>query len=135
MRASRFWTCTILTVTAFAASASTLAAAEVRNLTGLPAYPTLNNAAMDPFARTDTLGHWCTHFYADTSDSLDRVEAWYRKVLTGASETDLSDDHSYRNYNSLFGIKLAKGIDSVAVYKVSNQGPTSIDLSRCSPPG
>jgi hypothetical protein len=132
MGVSRVWTCIILTAAACAASAS--GSADVRNLTGLPAYPSLTDAAMDPFARTDTLGHWCTHFYAATSDSLDRVEAWYRKVLTGASETDLSHDHSYKNYNSLFGIKLAKGIDSVAVYKVASQAPTSIDLSRCSPP-
>ena len=115
------------------AAASPVPAAELKNLTGLPAYPNLATAAMDGVARTDTLGRWCTRFAADTSDSLTAVEAWYRKVLIGASETDLTHDKTYKIYAGLSGIKLALGIDYVTVFKSSNQAPTSIELFRCSP--
>ena len=108
------------------------ASEEVYNVTGLPAYPHLNKAVMDSVARTDGLGHWCTHLAAETSDPLEIVEAWYRKVLVGASETDASHDEAYKNVK-LSGIELALGIDHVAVYKVVNQASTSIELVRCSP--
>jgi hypothetical protein len=105
---------------------------DVRNLTGLPAYPNLSSAVMDGVFRTDTLGHWCMRFWASTSDPLAVVEAWYRKRLTGASEIDLALDPTYKNYVGLAGIKLATGIDYVVVYKPTSQAPTSIDLYRCS---
>jgi hypothetical protein len=105
---------------------------ELQNLTGLPAYPNLNRVVMDGVYRTDTLGHWCMRFWASASDSLSTVENWYRKRLTGASEIDLVNDKTYRNYSALSGIKLALGIDYVVVYKINAQAPTSIDLYRCS---
>lgn len=106
---------------------------EVTNLTGLPAYPSLDNAVMEDVARTDTLGRWCMRFWSQTSDPLEKVEAWYRKTLVGASETDLRNDKTYQNYTELAGVKFSMDIDSVAVYKVSKQAPTTIDLYRCSP--
>lgn len=106
---------------------------DVRNLTGLPAYPHLNSAVMDGVYRTDTLGHWCMRFWASASDTLPAVEAWYRKNLLGASEIDLTHDTTYKKYVGLAGIKLVTGIDYVVVYKTSSQAPTSIDLYRCSP--
>jgi hypothetical protein len=106
---------------------------DVRNLTGLPAYPNLNSAVMDAVFRTDTLGHWCMRFWASASDGLPAVEAWYRKNLRGASEIDLTHDTTYKRYVGLAGIKLVTGIDYVVVYKTSSQAPTSIDLYRCSP--
>lgn len=115
-------------------AASFASAAAVYNLTGLPAYPSLNSAKMDSVARTDTLGHWCTRFAADTFAPLEVVEAWYRKTLVNASETDLNNDERYRNYFKLSGIKLALGIDYVAVYRTANQSTTSIELFRCSAP-
>jgi hypothetical protein len=60
------------------------------------------------------------------------VEAWYRRALPGANETDLNHDERYRNYLKLKGIKLAQGIDSVTVYTTANQSTTSIELFRCS---
>jgi hypothetical protein len=105
---------------------------DVRNLTGLPAYPNLSSAVMDGVFRTDNLGHWCMRFWASASDSLTVVEAWYRKSLIGASEIDLASDTTYKNYVGLAGIKLATGIDYVVVYKTTSQAPTSIDLYRCS---
>jgi hypothetical protein len=105
---------------------------DVRNLTGLPAYPNLSSAVMDGVFRTDTLGHWCMRFWASASDSLPAVEAWYRKNLIGASEIDLTRDATYKNYVGLAGIKLVMGIDYVVVYKTNRQAPTSIDLYRCS---
>jgi hypothetical protein len=108
-------------------------AEDLRNLTGLPAYPNLSDAVMDGVFRTDTLGHWCMRFWASASDSLTAVEAWYRKSLIGASEIDLANDTTYKRYAGLAGIKLSLGIDYVVVYKTTSQAPTSIDLYRCSP--
>jgi hypothetical protein len=106
---------------------------DVRNLTGLPAYPNLSSGVMDGVFRTDTLGHWCMRFWASASDSLTVVESWYRKSLIGASEIDLIKDSTYKRYRGLIGIKLAVGLDYVVVYKTASQAPTSIDLYRCSP--
>jgi hypothetical protein len=108
-------------------------AADLRNLTGMPAYPNLTSAVMDGVYRTDTLGRWCMRFWADTSDSLSVVEAWYRRNFPGASEIDLTHDSTYKVYPGLSGIKLALGIDYVVVYKTNNQAPTTVDLYRCSP--
>ena len=107
--------------------------ADTSNLTGLPAYPNLSSAVMDGTFKTDTLGHWCMRFWADTGDSLTTVEAWYRKTLIGSSEIDLSHDKTYKNVRGLVGVKIVVGIDYVVVYKTSSQAPTSIDLYRCSP--
>jgi hypothetical protein len=108
-------------------------AADTRNLTGLPAYPNLSSAVMDGTFKTDTLGHWCMRFWADTADSLASVEAWYRKTLIGSSEIDLIHDKNYKNYTGVVGVKIVLGIDYVVVYKTSGQALTSIDLYRCSP--
>jgi hypothetical protein len=107
--------------------------AETSNLTGLPAYPNLTRAVMGGTYKTDTLGHWCMRFWADTSDSLTAVETWYRKALIGSSEIDLTHDKTYKNYSGVVGVKIVLGIDYVVVYKISNQASTSIDLYRCSP--
>jgi hypothetical protein len=107
--------------------------ADIGNLTGLPAYPNLNSAVMDGTFKTDTLGHWCMRFWADTADSLPTVESWYRKAMIGASEIDLTHDKTYKNYSGVVGVKIVLGIDYVVVYKTSSQAPTSIDLYRCSP--
>ncbi len=108
-------------------------AADTRNLTGLPAYPNLSAAVMDGTFKTDTLGHWCMRFWADTSDSPTTVEAWYRKALIGTSEIDLAHDKLYKNISGVVGVKLVLGIDYVVVYKTSLLSATSIDLYRCSP--
>jgi hypothetical protein len=125
-------TAAILMAAQLALFASPLPAA-TDNLTGLPAYPNLSNAVMDGTFKTDTLGHWCMRFWADTSDSLTAVEAWYRKVLIGSSEIDLTHDKTYKNFSGLIGVKIVLGIDYVVVYKTSSQASTSIDLYRCSP--
>jgi hypothetical protein len=122
----------LLTVSLLAAASIALAD-DVYNLTGLPVYPRLSRAKMDNVARTDAVGHRCTRFAAETFDSLEIVEAWYRKALVGASETDLNHDERYKIYQGLLGIKLAVGVDSVTVFKTANQSTTSIELFRCSP--
>jgi hypothetical protein len=105
--------------------------ASVLNLTGLPAYPNLTSAAMADRFRTETFGRWCAKFTAETPDSLSAVEIWYRKALIRASETDLNKDEQYNYRPNLNGIKLALGIDYVAVYRTSNE-ETTIELHRCS---
>jgi hypothetical protein len=117
-----------------AVAASPVRSQEVYNLTGLPAYPNLSSAKMDEAWKTDTLGRWCARFAATSSDRLEVVEAWYRKVLAGASETDLKNDPKYAGPLNLSGIKLAVGVDSVTVFRTAGQSPTSIELNRCSPP-
>ena len=104
-----------------------------QNLTGLPLYPNLRSATMYGTPTTDTLGHWCTRLVGGSSDSLDAVQAWYRKVLVGASETDLTHDPSYQAYSDLSGIKLSMGLDYVDIYKGARQASTSIVLVKCSP--
>ncbi len=106
------------------------ASSVIDNLTGLPTYPNLTDAAMDKVFKTETFGRWCARFTAATSDSLASVEAWYRKALIRASESDLAKDDRYRAYANLTGVKLAVGIDYVAVYRTSNQ-QTIIELHRC----
>ncbi|MEP6548137.1 MAG: hypothetical protein ABJD53_11785 [Gammaproteobacteria bacterium] len=108
-------------------------AAEVTNVTGLPAYPNLQTAKMDERTRTDRLGRQCAHFAATSFDPLALVEIWYRKNLSGASETDLHNDENYSNPSKVSGIKLAIGIDYVIIYRVPNQSFTAIELFRCSP--
>ena len=102
----------------------------VDNLTGLPTYPNLTSGAMDKTFKTETFGRWCARFSAATSDSLASVEAWYRKALIRASESDLAQDDRYKLYSILSGVKLAVGIDYVALYRTSNQ-QTNIELHRC----
>ena len=97
---------------------------------GLPAYPNLTSGVMDKEFRTEALGRWCARFVATSSDSLLNVEAWYRKTLLRASETDLTNDGQYRSLSTLSGIKLAMGTDYVAVYRIDSQ-QTYIELHRC----
>jgi hypothetical protein len=112
-------------------SAAVPAASVIDNLTGLPTYPNLTSGAMDKTFRTETFGRWCARFTAATSDSFSLVEAWYRKALIRASESDLAKDDRYNLYPNLSGVKLALGIDYVALYRTSNQ-QTNIELHRCS---
>jgi hypothetical protein len=104
--------------------------AAVDNLTGLPAYPNLASGTMDKVFRTEALGRWCARFIGTSPDSLSTVESWYRKTLLRASETDLVNDSQYRALTALSGIKLAVGVDYVAVYRIDAQ-QTYIELHRC----
>jgi hypothetical protein len=115
---------------AAACLAAPAAAAPLTNLTGLPTYPNLDRAAMDRVLHTEALGRWCARFTATTSDSLDTVETWYRRILRRASETDLLHDERFSAYPTLSGVKLALGRDYVALYRFPNQ-PTVIELHRC----
>jgi len=105
----------------------------IQNLTGLPAYPHLRSATMERKPRTDVLGHWCFRLTADSYDSLDAVQDWYRKALVGASESDLTHDESYKAYTELSGIKLSMDLDYADIYKSAPQAITSITLVKCSP--
>jgi hypothetical protein len=124
--------CLILGIAAAALCGGAPAApGAIPNLTGLPAYPNLANASMDDAYRSEALGRWCARFVATTTDSLGTVEDWYRKTLARASETDLARDERFKVYPAISGIKLALGLDYVALYRLANQ-PTTIELHRCS---
>ena len=83
--------------------------------------------------KTDVLGHWCYRLTADTYDSLDAVQEWYRKALAGASESDLTHDESYRAYTELSGIKLSLDLDYADIYQSAPHTMTTIKLVKCSP--
>jgi hypothetical protein len=115
-------------------STSLAVPANLRNPTGLPVYPNIDNARLDDRLRTDDLGRWCIHLSARSFDSLATVENWYRHALSIASETDLRNDGDYeRSYVQLDGIKLTMDLAFVAVYKASKGAATSIDIVRCGP--
>ena len=107
------------------------AVSTVPNLTGLPAYPNLERAAMDPVLHTEDFGRWCARFAAVSSDSLETVANWYRQQLRGASETDLEQDLQFTRSRPLTGIKLSVGRDYVAAYRLLDRR-TRIELHRCS---
>jgi hypothetical protein len=106
--------------------------ADVRNPTGLPVYPNIDNARLDDRLRTDDFGRWCIRLSARSLDSLATVENWYRNALLTASETDLRNDGDYESsYVDIDGIKLTMNLAFVAVYKASKGAATSIDIVRC----
>ena len=111
-------------------SGPTALAARDRNATGLPTYPHLTNAVMDPVPR-DTLGHKCIHYAATSPDRLETVEAWYRQALAGATESDINKDSMYGDYFKLVGIRLTRGADLVTVYREENGRTTSVELFKC----
>jgi hypothetical protein len=107
------------------------AAADVdHNTTGLPTYPHLRRAIMDAVPR-NTLGHQCTHFAAESGDPLEMVEAWYRRALPGALESDVNQDSMYGSYFKLTGIRLTKGSDFLTVYRTDTGTSTAIELFKC----
>lgn len=107
-----------------------LQAADDRNMTGLPTYPHISRAIMDPVPR-DTLGSKCIHYTADSPDPLDSVESWYRQALPGAVESDVNRNSLYGDFFKLNGIRLTRGTDFVTVYRTANGSLTSIELFKC----
>ena len=105
-------------------------AADDRNTTGLPTYPHIGHAIMDPVPR-DTLGSKCIHYVADSDDALERVQAWYRHALPGAVESDVNQKPIYGAFFKLTGIRLTLGADFVTVYRTANGRMTSIELFKC----
>jgi hypothetical protein len=101
-----------------------------KNTTGLPTYPHLRRAIMDSVSRS-TLGRQCTHFAAESGDPLEMVEAWYRRSVPGAVETDVNQDSIYGSYFKLTGIRLTRGNDFLTVYRAANGTSTSIELFKC----
>lgn len=100
------------------------------NTTGLPTYPHLRRAIMDAVPR-NTLGRQCTHYAAESADSLETVEAWYRNALPDAVESDVNQDSIYGSYFKLTGIRLTKGSDFLTVYRIPSGASTSIELFKC----
>jgi hypothetical protein len=105
-------------------------AASDRNTTGLPTYPHVGHSIMDPVPR-DTLGSRCIHYAADSPDPLESVEAWYRRAMPGATESDVNKNSLYGDFFKLTGIRLTLGNDFVTVYRTQNGKSTSIELFKC----
>ena len=100
------------------------------NTTGLPTYPHVRRAIMDPITR-NTLGRQCTHYAAESGDALETVETWYRKALPGAVESDVNENSIYGSYFRLTGIRLTQGDDFLTVYRLLSGASTSIELFKC----
>jgi len=126
------WCGRILIVLAFVSS-SVASAAIDRNTTGLPSYPHVTHAIMDPVPR-DTLGRKCIHYAADSEDRLEAVEEWYRHALPQAIETDVNRNSLYGEAFKLTGIRLTVGNDFITLYRTENGRTTSIELFKCAPP-
>jgi hypothetical protein len=105
----------------------------VVNTTGLPTYPRVRNAMMDAVPR-NTLGRQCTHYTSESPDPLDMVEAWYRREVPGAVETNVNQDSIYGSYFNLTGIRLARANDFLMVYRTPSASATSIELFKCGAP-
>jgi hypothetical protein len=101
------------------------------NTTGLPSYPNEAKGWMDDTYRSIPNGQHCTHYSTNTTDSLAAVEAWYRKQLSGAKETDVNKDSLYGSNFKLEGIKLIRGNDIVTISKMANDTTTAIELFKC----
>jgi hypothetical protein len=101
-----------------------------QNTTGLPTYPHLRRGLMDSVPR-NTLGRQCTHYAAESGDPLEMVEAWYRKALPGAVESNVNDNSIYGSYFKLTGIRLTRGNDFLTVYRIPSGMSTSIELFKC----
>jgi hypothetical protein len=104
------------------------------NTTGLPTYPHVRRAVMDPVAR-NTLGRQCTHYAAESGDSLEAVESWYRRAVPGAVESDVNENSIYGSYFQLTGIRLTQGNDFLTVYRLPSGASTSIELFKCQAAG
>ena len=126
--------CVRVTASVLALLGSSLAgAANDRNTTGLPTYPHVTQAIMDPVPR-DTLGRKCIHYVADSEDRLEAVEEWYRRVLPNAAVSDVNQNSIYGEAFKLTGIRLTLGNDFITLYRTANGRMTSIELFKCAAP-
>lgn len=92
------------------------------NKTGLPLYAhTIMGTQYDAF-RDPANNHWYTSYTAVvSSDSLETVEAWYRRALPKATEMPYVDGGKH-------GIVLNNGKDRVRVYKMGKNPGAMIEL-------
>lgn len=127
MTARRMWMIVVAVSTSIAGAASSVLPAQARNepnKTGLPLYThTIMGTQYDVFQdRTDK--HWYTSYTAVvSSDSLEIVEAWYRRALPRATETTYVDGGRH-------GIQLRNGNDRVLVYKLGKNPGAVIELYK-----
>ncbi len=92
------------------------------NNNGLPVYPHLNKA--DLLQRDVYKGGIYSAYKQDTSDSLETVEAYYRKAWPGAQEGPTDSPSDY------VGIKLTKGQDFIEIYRFGMMKTVSIDAMK-----
>jgi len=91
------------------------------NETGLPLYPGVTTGTQYPASQTKD-GRYAI-YTAHSRDSLDVVEAWYRRSLPQAKET--------KDVNGLtHGIVLRNGNDKVLVYQLLQSPGTVIELQK-----
>lgn len=91
------------------------------NQTGLPLYPKANTVTQYP-ASPDAHPAYLI-YTAQSSDSLEVVEDWYRHALPQAKET--KDDNQPTH-----GIVLTKGKDKVLVYQLGKSKGSVIELQK-----
>ncbi len=98
-----------------------LAQGNNHNETGLPLYPKANTGTQYP-ASPDAHPAYLI-YTAQSTDSLDVVEDWYRHALPQAKET--KDDNQLTH-----GIVLTNGKDKVLVYQLGKSKGSVIELQK-----
>jgi hypothetical protein len=91
------------------------------NETGLPLYPKANTGTQYQASRDEHPAYLI--YTAQSSDSLEAVEDWYRHALPQAKET--KDDNQLTH-----GIVLTKGKDKVLVYQLGKSKGAVIELQK-----
>jgi hypothetical protein len=91
------------------------------NETGLPLYPGVNTGSQYPPMQTKD-GRYAI-YTAQSRDSREVVEAWYRRALPQAKET--KDENQLTH-----GIVLTNGNDKVLVYRLLQRSGTVIELQK-----
>jgi hypothetical protein len=92
-----------------------------RNDTGLPLYPKATTGSQYPVR--DGAHPAYLIYTAQSSDSLEAVEDWYRNALPQAKET--KDDNQLTH-----GIVLTNGKDKVLLYHLANGKAAVIELKK-----
>lgn len=107
---------TLAAVLLLAAPTSILA--QNGNETGLPLYPNATTGKQYP---TNPEGY--AIYTAQSHDTLDAVEDWYRHALPKAKETQDNDQLTH-------GIVLTNGKDKVLVYRLGNSRGAVMELQK-----
>ena len=101
--------------------ASVVAQQNQPNETGLPLYPGVTTGTQYPSTQTKD-GRYAI-YTAHSRDSREVVEAWYRRALPQAKETQ--DENQLTH-----GIVLRNGNDKVLVYQLLQSAGTVIELQK-----
>ena len=120
-KASYLMMAATLAIAGLALPVALVAQQNQRNETGLPLYPGVTTGSQYPPMQTKD-GRYAI-YTAQSRDSREVVEAWYRRALPQAKET--KDENQLTH-----GIVLKNGNDKVLVYQLLQTPGTVIELQK-----